>query len=157
MTKTITLMARACLFCRVHMHKHVHLQPAEIPALYRRFAHIHVYLVGLLPSSRSHTYLFTVIGRTSRWPEAIPLPSITATDCARALFAGWIPRFGVRTGQHHLRQRGPVHVPIVGCPVWPAQPQPLYHNCLPPAVERVGGKVPQAVRASAVGWHDHLP
>jgi hypothetical protein len=82
MAKAVTLMARARLFCKVHMHKHVHLQPAEIPALYRRFAHIHVYLVGLLPSSRSHTYLFTIIDRTSRWPEAIPLPSITAIPTA---------------------------------------------------------------------------
>ena len=27
--------------------------------------------------------------------EAIPLPSITTADCARALFVGWVSRFGV--------------------------------------------------------------
>jgi hypothetical protein len=43
----------------------------------RHFAHIHVDLVGLLPPSRGHTYLFT----------AIPLSSVTAADCAKALFA----------------------------------------------------------------------
>ncbi len=89
-------MARACLHCqRGKVHKHVHLQPAEIPVPHRRFAHIHVDLVGPLPPSRGHTYLFTIIDRTSRWPEAIPLTSITAADCAKALFAGWVSRFGV--------------------------------------------------------------
>jgi hypothetical protein len=96
MAKAITLMARACLHCqRGKVHKHEHLQPAEIPVPQHRFAHIHVDLVGPLPPSRSHTYLFTIINRTSRWPEAIPLASITAADCARALFAGWVSRFGV--------------------------------------------------------------
>jgi hypothetical protein len=48
--KAITLMARACLFCqRGKVHKHVHLQPAEIPVPHRRFTHIHVNLVSPLP------------------------------------------------------------------------------------------------------------
>jgi hypothetical protein len=96
MAKAKTLMARACMFCqRGKIHKHVHLQPPEIPVPHRRFAHIHVNLVGPLPPSCSHTYLFTIIDRTSRWPEAVPLPSITAADCPRALFAGWVSIFGV--------------------------------------------------------------
>jgi hypothetical protein len=96
MAKAKTLMARACMFCqRGKIHKHVHLQPPEIPVPHRRFAHIHVNLVEPLPPSRSHTYLFTIIDRTSRWPEAVPLPSITAADCPRALFAGWVSIFGV--------------------------------------------------------------
>ncbi len=61
MAKAITLMARACLRCqRGKVHKHVHLQPAEILVPHRRFAHIHVNLVGPLPPSRVHTYLFTI-------------------------------------------------------------------------------------------------
>jgi hypothetical protein len=96
MAKAITLMARACLHCQQgKVHKHVHLQPAEIPVSHRRFTHIHVDLVGPLPPSGGHTYLFTIIDRTSRWPEAIPLASITAADCARALFASWVSQFGV--------------------------------------------------------------
>jgi hypothetical protein len=96
MAQAITLMVRACLYCqRGKVHKHVHLQPAEIPVPHHRFTHIHVDLVGPLPPSLCHTYLFTIIDRTSRLLEAIPLSSITATDCARALFAGWVFRFGV--------------------------------------------------------------
>ncbi len=96
MAKAITLMARACLYCQQgKVHKHVHLQPAEILVPHRCFAHIHVDLVGPLPPSRGHTYLFTIIDWTSRWPEAIPLSSITTADCARALFAGCVSPFGV--------------------------------------------------------------
>jgi hypothetical protein len=43
----------------------------------------------------THVDLFTVIDRTSRWPEAIQLSSITTADCARALLASWISRFGL--------------------------------------------------------------
>ncbi len=67
---------------------------------HHRFTHIHVDLVGTLPPSRSHTYLFTVIDRTSWWPEAIPLTSITAADCARALFANWVSRSECRPPLH---------------------------------------------------------
>jgi hypothetical protein len=96
MAKAITLMARACLYCqRGKVHKHVHLQPAEILVPHCHFAHIYVDLVGLLPPSRGHIYLFTIKDQTLRWPEAIPLPSITVADCARALFTGWVSRFGV--------------------------------------------------------------
>ncbi len=39
----------------------------------------------------------------------------------------------------------PIHVRLVGGPVPSAQYHPHPHNCLPPAVERVGGEVRQAV------------
>ena len=67
----------------------------QVPVPSRRFCHIHVDLLGPLPSSRGFTYLFTILYRTSRWPEAVPLVSISATDCARAVISGWILRFGV--------------------------------------------------------------
>ena len=36
-----------------------------------------------------------MIDRTSRWPEVVPLSSITAVVCAQALLSSWISRFGV--------------------------------------------------------------
>ena len=56
---------------------------------------MHVDLVGSLPASDGFTYLFTVIDRTTRWAEAIPLQSTSAAASACALVRGWITRFGV--------------------------------------------------------------
>ena len=36
-----------------------------------------------------------MINRTSRWPEAVPLASITTKSCARAFISSWVSRFGV--------------------------------------------------------------
>jgi transposase InsO family protein len=52
-------------------------------------------MVSPLPASKGFTYLFTIIDRTSRWPEAIPIAATTTVDCANALFQGWVSRFGV--------------------------------------------------------------
>ena len=46
---------------------------------------------------QGHTHIFTIIDRTTRWPEAIPLKSTTAAYCANPLFHHWIIRFGVPT------------------------------------------------------------
>jgi len=62
----------------------------------RRFSHVHIDLVGPLPASSSgHTHLFTVVDRSTRWPEAIPLAGTTTADCVEAFLSGWVSRFGV--------------------------------------------------------------
>ena len=74
---------------------HVHSAVPHIPVPARRFSNIHVDLVGPLPSSRVFTHLFTIVDRTSCWPEAVPMSSTSAEDCARALIFCWISRFGI--------------------------------------------------------------
>jgi transposase InsO family protein len=92
----VSAWARTCVHCqRAKVHRHVQVPTQHIPVPARRFSHIHVDLVGPLSASRGFTHLFTIIDRTSRWPEAIPLNSTTTLDCANALFAGWVARFGV--------------------------------------------------------------
>jgi IS30 family transposase len=98
MRKFVRRYAQNCLSCqKSKVHRHVHLAPATIAVPHRRFEHIHVDLVGPLPQSSGFSYLFTVVDRTTRWPEAVPLSNIAAADCAAALFTGWIQRFGVPT------------------------------------------------------------
>ncbi len=158
MAKAITLMARACLYCqRGKVHKHVHLQPAEIPVPHRRFAHS-----TLTWSGRGHTYLFTIIDRTSRLLEAIPLSSIIAADCARALLAGWVSRFGVPTTITSDRGAQFMSVLWAGlCSLLTIQhsPRTAYHPQSNGLVERFHRRLKDALRsrAAAADWHDHLP
>ena len=59
-----------------------------------RFTNIHVDIVGPLPTSKENKYLFTIIDRYTRWPEAIPMKDQTAENCTRAMMT-WISRFGI--------------------------------------------------------------
>ena len=51
--------------------------------------------VGPLPISQGMTYLFTIIDRYTRWPEAIPMADATAASCALAFLSHHIAQYGV--------------------------------------------------------------
>ncbi len=72
------------------------VEPIPVPA--RGFSHIHVDLVGPLPTSaEGHSYVFTAVDRSTRWLKAIPLRDMSAASCADALIGGLVSRFGVPT------------------------------------------------------------
>ena len=88
--------ARACLQCQTSkVTRHVDTGVGKFDQPSRRFGHIHVDIVGPLPSSQSHRYLFTIIDRSTRWPEAVPMKNTQTADCVTALLNGWISRFGI--------------------------------------------------------------
>lgn len=94
--KEVKEWAAACVACqraKVHHHVRAPLEPFAIPA--KRFDHVHVDLVGPLPPSQGFTHLLTMVDRTSRWPEAVPLASTSAADVAQAFLSAWVSRFGV--------------------------------------------------------------
>ncbi len=96
LSKDVTAWARECAVCqRSKIHRHFQVHPKSIPVPQRRFAHIHIDLVGPLTPSNGFNHILTVIDRTSRWMEAIPLANTAAAEVAAALFSGWICRFGV--------------------------------------------------------------
>ena len=88
MSRDVGSWAKSCISCqKSKIWTHVHSTVSPIPVPTRRFSHVHVDLVGPLPSSHGFTYLFTMIDRTTRWPEAVPLSSISAESCALALIS----------------------------------------------------------------------
>jgi transposase InsO family protein len=97
LSRDVANFCRDCIQCsqsKVYQHVKSPVQPIELPP--RRFAHLHVDLVGPFPASASGSrYLFTIIDRSTRWVEAAPLPDMTVGSCAAALFTHWISRYGV--------------------------------------------------------------
>ena len=84
------IWAQECLACqcsKVHSLVHVQPTPIEVPA--RHFSHIHVDLVGPLPTSLGYSYLFTIIDRTTRLVEAVPLSATSMINCTQTLFKGF--------------------------------------------------------------------
>ncbi len=82
-------------------------------------------------------HILTVIDRTSRWMEALPLANTAAAEVEVALFSGWICRFGVlaiitsdRAAQFTSRTpsapAGPPPPGLLSCPgsSWVSGPHP---------------------------------
>jgi cleavage and polyadenylation specificity factor subunit 1 len=165
MNADVNRWCRECIPCQTSkVHRHARAPVESIPIPSRRFTHVHVDLVGPLPSSAGYTYLLTVIDRTTRWPEAFPLADITAVSCARAFIRGWVSRFGVPLNITSDRGRQFTSA------LWDAMAHSLgtqlhqttsYHPQANGLVERLHRTLKAALRArlqpQGGGWIDELP
>ena len=96
LSKDVGLWTRSCLRCQQSkIQSHVKSPVPSIHVPGQRFSHMHLDLVGPLPACQGFSYLLSMIDRTSKWPEADPLSSITAESCAQAFISAWVSRFGV--------------------------------------------------------------
>ena len=92
--KQVGAWAKSCIACqtsKVYRHVKAPLETFKVPK--RRFDHIHVDLVDPLFQSDGKRYIFTIVDRFTRWPEAIPLSEASTESCAHALVNQWITKF----------------------------------------------------------------
>lgn len=95
MNRDVGLWAKSCISCqksKINRHTITEFGSYELA---NRFEHIHVDIVGPLPTTEDgYRYCVTVIDRCTRWPEAFPTQDITAETVARVIYEGWICRYG---------------------------------------------------------------
>ena len=84
---------RACATSKVGVHAKPEVLQIPVPA--ERFSHAHVNIVGPFPPDQGHRYLLTMMDRTTRWPEAVPLQDTTAQSVMQAFLSGWVSRYGI--------------------------------------------------------------
>lgn len=154
---------RDCDSCQTSkVHRHVKAPIIEQPLPDRRFGSIHLDIVGPLPISEGMRYLFTIVDRFTRWPEAIPMPDATATTCARVFIRHWISRFGVPGNL--TSDRGPQFTShlwkelnrLLGIS---SSTTTAYHPQANGMVERLHRQLKSSLKARMTGpnWMDELP
>ena len=160
----VTAWCRDCQHCqraKVTRQPKAALQEIKIPA--RRFSHIHVDIVGPLPvSARGFSHVFTMVDRSTRWVEAVPLLSTSTEACVEAVLTCWVARFGVPALL--TSDRGVQFTSAV----WSALCHRLgishitttaYHPQANGMVERFHRQLKNSLRArlAASSWPEHLP
>ncbi|XP_075723266.1 uncharacterized protein LOC142765699 [Rhipicephalus microplus] len=101
--------------------------------------HVHIDIIGPLPTAGPYHYCLNAIDGYTRWPEVWPLERITAEDVASAFFSGWVSRFGTprRVTTDKGRQFESQHFRLLGFSTgfersWTAS----YHLCAHGMIER---------------------
>ena len=82
-----------CLSCKPHRIIMPSLNPN--PVLAPRFSELVIDIVGPLPISQGNRFLLTIVDRTTRWIEALPMPEATALNCTNQFIRGWVRNFGL--------------------------------------------------------------
>jgi transposase InsO family protein len=112
--------------------------------------------------SKGFTHVFTMIDRSTRWVEMVPLAATSTADCAAAMVREWVARFGVPVAV--TSDRGAQFTSILWatfCGLLGIQHHPTsaYHPQANGMVERFHRQLKNSLRARlcSPNWIDHLP
>lgn len=154
--------AMECTDCQKNkISRHTYSPISSFPSPSQRFSHVHMDLVGPLPTSHGFRYCLTVIDRFTRWPEAYPVSDITAETCARAFITGWVARFGCPSrittdrGRQFESELFKSISSILGAE---HRPTTSYHPACNGMVERLHRQLKAAIRCHTdTHWTEVLP
>ena len=126
-----------------------------------RFDHVHIDLVGPLPTCKGYSYLLTIVDCFTRCPVVVPLPDMLVDTVARAFVTHRISHFGIpskitrdRGGQFEsmlwkelMQVLGSTHIRTTA-----------YHPCANGLVEWFHRQLKSSLRTnSSANWVDSLP
>jgi transposase InsO family protein len=128
----------------------------------QRFSHIHVDIVGPFPpSAEGYTHMLSMVDRSTRWPEIMPLKHTDTRSCADAFIMGWVSRFGAPevittdrgpqfTSELWAAMCGSLHVKHITTSAYHPQSNGL--------VERFHRQLKEALKARQCGanWWEHV-
>lgn len=163
MNKDINLWTTTCVQCQKQkIHRHVKTPIENISVPRGRFRHVHVDIVGPLPSSNGNKYILTAIDRFSRWPEAFAIPDIETKTIARTLVNEYFSRFGIPLqittdqGRQFESRLFSDLCKTLGCSHIHTSP---YHPCSNGMIERFHRQLKAAIRATqdTMHWSEVLP
>ena len=102
--KDVMSWAKECIECqRNKIGRHTQPPVQTIPVPPTKFTHVYVGLGGPFTKMKGFEYVLTMIDRTTRWAEAVPVPDMKAETVTDAFISGWIARFGVPSVVTHDR------------------------------------------------------
>ena len=96
MNKDVGQWAQQCVSFQVNkVHRHTKSPHGNFQVPKKRFVWSHIDLVGQLPSSCGNIWVMTIVDRTTRYIEAVPLCNPTAQTVADTYLLNWVAKFSI--------------------------------------------------------------